>query len=243
MDRATTFADRHLALLVTGVTTMAFVGKILYATAFDVTTGLAVVSATPNGTLLLGLAVALTPSVTYLLLGWSVATLARRAALRQPVFPMVVTVTSLAAFIALSWSVGVVLVSAIGMAVIVIPQFFAIRSTAEHGTTAATEKVTLWGSRAILLLVPLVLLAILLGPDPWPTERLVLDSGKPTVGFVLDSGSRWWPVLNDQTRRITYILGESVQERVICRRLTAGKDWWNRSIGDLTYPRPPLPHC
>lgn len=70
----------------------------------------------------------------------------------------------------------------------------------------------------LLILLLMSAMPTLLNDQPWlPTERIVIDGGDATVGYVVGSSSEWVTVLLDDNREIQYVLPSSVEERVMCR--------------------------
>lgn len=233
-------ADRHLALVVTFVTTALFVAKILVAARFELTTALGIVSATSSTSLLLGLAVASVPAVAAVATGYLMAEVSarwvRRRPLHVPLLGLVAALAALGAFA--SWPL---LAFVLLWALI---EFFRARSErplVDQGE-ASSAAALLARARTPIYVVALVCGAlVILSPDPWPVEALVTDDGT-TTGFVLQSDHTWWTVLSYGDRSLVYIPSEDVTGRFLCRPERSSGSV-SATIPELLLEQPDLPPC
>lgn len=234
MDSALDFADRHLGVLVTATTTLLFVGKILFAASFQTSTALAIVSATTATTLLLGLAVALTPSAIAAATGWVAADMSMRWAARQPFHEWIASLVVVLFLFALTSSWVIVVLLPLVLVLLVAPRAIALRRSIDDGT--AGGRTASRASRLMLTTAVSIYLVVgVLTPNPWPLEQIEVTEAEPVVGYVLNAGDQWWAVLSRDAPIVTYIPEGDVEARRICE--VGREEWWAMNIPEILTPR------
>lgn len=233
MSRASELGNQHLALLVTSVTTLVFLLKILVAAHYDVTTALAIVRAAPSTTLLLGLAIALVPAAIAGAIGFTLGIVATLWAVRSVSVGWLALLLVLLYVAVVAVPVAILIGLLIMAALVLLPVALSTRRSSERQLMSSTA-----AGRAILLVAPVFLVITIVTPDPWPAERLEMVRGQPIVAFVLEDDGDWWTLLRETDRVVVQINGNTIRDRAVCKPPSDSwlPDWMHVSLPQITNP-------
>lgn len=236
--------DAHLALFVTAAASLLVVLKVFEAGRYEPSTALAIVQAGSSATLLIGISVALLPTLMAGLLGLSFGVLIGLKQLHQPIWYWVPALLATVFLAVAAVTLGTLIAFAVLVLITPLPLMWrwATKRTEVRDSEPAPTLSSTWYWRALIWILPVFILVSVLTPSPWPTEDIQTGSGTLTV-FVIEAEGDWWTVLGVADRRISHLESEEVRSRKVCRAPTATvlPEWTRLTLPQLGAE--PMPRC
>lgn len=215
---------RHPARTLAMAGTLAVTYKILIAARFDTSIAMAIASAGPPPTLLLGVLIGALPALMPLVIGWGVGSVLARQRLGQPWGGslLLFALGTMLALAILPFAQVLSLAGVLGLWVATEPvgRFFERRLERRVERPAVMPRPRRGSGRALVegVLLVGVTLWVLVYPSMWlPQEVISVEGSGSRVGYVVAIDGGWATLLRESDRSIEYVRESAISSRTLCR--------------------------